>query len=66
MKIDFNKQKILNNIGIEFTDSKDYILYIQNLLEYLESNNKNYTKRQYFKILELKEIFDNLEVVNND
>lgn len=65
MNVRINKKNILNNIGIEFTNNNDYLLYMQQLIDYLESNNKNYTKRQYFKILELKEILVNMEALKN-
>ena len=59
MKI--NKKEILKNIGIEFTNNDDYLLYMINLIDYLESHNKNYTKEQYFKISELKEMINNIK-----
>lgn len=62
MNIKINKQEILKNIGIECTNLQDYIFYMQSLIENLESHNKNYTKKQYFEILELKEILNNIEI----
>ena len=55
-----NKQKIEISTGIWFKDEFDYINYMHNLIEYLADHNKNYTKKQYFKILELKEIINNI------
>lgn len=62
MNIKINKQEILKSIGIECTNLQDYIFYMQSLIENLESHNKNYTKKQYFEILELKEILNNIEI----
>ena len=31
------------------------------IIDYLESHNKNYTKKQYFNILDLKEISEELQ-----
>lgn len=64
MKIKFDKKEISKNIGIEFTNEKDYILYLQKLVEDLEKHNKNYRRDQYFKITEMREILDNL-IINN-
>ena len=61
-ELKINKSNIKNNIGIEFKNNNDYINYMQNLLEFLEAHNKNYTQKQYFKILELKEIIQNIKI----
>lgn len=61
MKININKKDILNSIGIEFKDDKDYFVYIQELIDYLYFHNKNYTNKQYYKIEELREILNSLE-----
>ena len=37
MKININKKDILNSIGIEFKDDKDYFVYMQELREILNS-----------------------------
>lgn len=57
-----NKLDILESIGIEFKDDKDYLIYMQNLIDYLYFHNKNYTNEQYYKIEELREILNNMEV----
>lgn len=59
MKINFNKINESTGLGI-FREST-LILYIKSQLNYLESHNKNYTKKQYIIIEELKEIFKNIE-----
>ena len=61
MKININKKDILNSIGIEFKDDKDYFIYMQELIDYLYFHNKNYTNKQYYKIEELREILNSLE-----
>lgn len=61
MKININKKDILNSVGIEFKDDKDYFVYMQELIDYLYFNNKNYTNKQYYKIEELREILNSLE-----
>lgn len=61
MEITFNKKAILKNIGIECVDDKDCIRFIKSLVDDLERNNKNYTKKQYFEIIEIKEILENIK-----
>lgn len=54
-KIDF--EQILNTIGLNFENNETILLdYVIKQLEYLESHNKNYTRQQYYKILDLLEI----------
>lgn len=54
-KIDF--EQILDTIGLNFENNETILLdYVIKQLEYLESHNKNYTKQQYCKILDLLEI----------
>ena len=59
MKINFNKINESTGIGV-FRDSS-LLVYIQHSLDYLETHNKNYTKKQYHLINELKTIFENIE-----
>lgn len=59
MKINFEKINELTKIGV-FRDSS-LLVYIQHTLDYLESHNKNYTKKQYHLISELKTIIENIE-----
>lgn len=62
MEIKTNKEKILKNVGIEFTNDFDYIKYMRVLINDLESHNENYTKKQYFYITQIKGILENMEV----
>ena len=41
MKIEFNKNEISKNIGIEFVNSEDYLNYLQHVINDLESHNMN-------------------------
>lgn len=63
LEIKFDKECILNSIGIEFTNEIDYINYMLQLIDDLYFNNKNYTNKQYYKIEELREILLNMEVL---
>lgn len=59
MKINHNK---MEKCGFKFNNIEDVFFYLSNMLDWLESHNKNYTKAQYDRILTLKEICDCLEV----
>lgn len=63
MKVKVNKKDILESIGIEFKNEYDYLLYLLQLIDYLYFNNKNYTNKQYYRIEEIREILQNIEVV---
>lgn len=63
MKVEVNKKDILKSIGVEFRNEYDYLLYLLQLIDYLYFNNKNYTKKQYYRIEEIREILQNIEVV---
>lgn len=66
MEIRFNKEKIIKLIGIDMNNNIDYLSYARQLVYDLYSHNKNYTKRQYYEIEELKEILDNVEVKESE
>lgn len=64
MKIEFNKEEIRKNIGVFFEDDGEYYLeYVKDLLWYLAHNNKNYTDKQYNKIVDITEILNNIKIV---
>lgn len=42
--------------------SDDFLQAIKDNLEYLESHNKNYTKKQYYIIADLADIFRFMEI----
>jgi len=43
-------------------DDEYYLEYAKDLLWFLEHNNKNYTNKQYNKIVEITEILNNIKV----
>lgn len=57
IKLAINYEK-LAACGFSFESWSDMCLYVQSLVEWLESHNKNYTKEQYHRISSLKEILD--------
>ena len=63
MKVKVNKKDILQSIGVEFRNEYDYLLYLLQLIDYLYFKNKNYTNKQYYRIEEIREILQNIEVV---
>lgn len=63
MEIKINKKEIEKNIGIFCTDEKDYINFMQTIINDLYIHNKNYTKKQYFQLENIKEILDNIEIL---
>lgn len=54
MKIDFDKIKQLT--GLHFDNLEQLYFYVLQHLEFLKVNNKNYTKKQYYKINDLFDI----------
>lgn len=66
MEIRFNKEEIIKSIGIDMSNNADYLNYARQLVYDLYSHNKNYTKRQYYEIEELKEILDNMEIKGSE
>lgn len=63
MKIRFNKENISKSIGIECSNDINYIVYMQRLIDDLYRHNKNYNNKQYYAINDLKEISDNIEIL---
>lgn len=60
LKID--NDKLLKNTGISFETMEDLFHYVSGNIEWLESHNKNYTKEQYHRLCNLKDICDCIEV----
>ena len=67
----FDYKKIKDKTGIDFENfgnSKEYeneqdaLYYIIKHLEFLESHNKNYTKEQYNKIIDLLDIIKAIKI----
>ena len=55
IKLAINHDK-LAACGWSFESWSDMYLYVESLINWLESHKKNYTKEQYYKISNLKEI----------
>lgn len=60
IKLGINHDK-LSDFGFTFDDWSDMYLYVQRLVTWLESHNKNYNKEQYRKISDLKDIISCIE-----
>lgn len=56
-----NNEK-LSEYGFSFETMEDLYLYVLRSVEWLESHNKNYNKEQYYRMLDLKDILDCIEV----
>lgn len=59
MKINF--KKIEHETGRKFENIEQLYFYVLYVIEFLKANNKNYTKRQYFKIDELFSFISSIE-----
>lgn len=46
----------------DIIDDHDFLYKMKELIDFLESHNKNYTKEQYYKILDLQELIKTLEI----
>lgn len=62
LKLKINASKIAYNTGLSFDDAEEYWAYILRQLEFLATHNKNYTKKQFFRISDIKEILENMEI----
>lgn len=60
IKLAINHEKLAER-GLSFDDWSDIYLYVQSLVEWLESHNKNYNKEQYHRICTLKEILESID-----
>lgn len=60
MKIDFNK--IEQSTGRKFDNAEQLYFYVKYVIEFLKVNNKNYTKKQYYKIDELFDIVNAIQL----
>ena len=56
--IKYDKLDNWNNI----IDDYDFLYKMIELIDFLESHNKNYTKEQYYKILDLQELIKTLGI----
>lgn len=51
----------MKKYGFDFDALEDVYFYMKNIIEYLESHNRNYTKNQYYKISTLKDIMNMID-----
>ena len=58
----FDYKKILLETGIDLDNPQDILCLLQNYIEYLLTHNKNYTKEQWRRILDIAAIVNNMEV----
>lgn len=58
MKVNFNKINESTRLGL--MTKAEVLHYVRSVIEYLYTHNKNYTKEQYFRIEDLKNIMDNI------
>lgn len=64
IKIKINTEEILDDLGIEISE-KNCIAYIDRLAYWLNTHNKNYTKEQEQKIIDLAGIIANIEIIES-
>lgn len=62
MGLKLNKDKIFQETGIQEMDDNNYLFYIQEELDYMLCHNKNYTKKQFQILTDIKSIIDNIEI----
>ena len=55
-----NKEK-LKDLGFDFGTTEDLYFYISEMVDWLESHNKNYTAEQYSRIVDIKDLLDCIE-----
>ena len=58
MNFDFNKIERLT--GLHFDNAEQLYFYVLQHIEFLKVNNKNYTKKQYYKIDDLFNIITSI------
>lgn len=54
--MNFNFNKIEQLTGLHFDNTEQLYFYVLHQIEFLKVNNKNYTKKQYYKINDLFDI----------
>ena len=64
IEIEIDLEEIKEKTGRAFDDKEDLYYYIERVLTYLYTHNKNYTNKQYCMIEELKDIFSAAEIQN--
>lgn len=59
IKVDYKEIELLT--GCKFENDIDMILYLQNIIYWIATHNKNYTKEQYNKIIIVKDILESFK-----
>ena len=57
-----NNEKLLDEAGLSFDTMEDLLFYVSRHLEWLKKHNRNYNAEQWFRICDLKDIFDCIEI----
>ena len=58
MKINYNEINKKTRLGL--LNGNEILHYMSGAIDYLYTHNKNYTKTQYYKIEDLKNIIDSI------
>ena len=58
MKINYNEINEKTQLGL--FNANEILHYMRGAIDYLYTHNKNYTKTQYYKIEDLKNIIDSI------
>ena len=64
IKIEVDLEQIERDTGRRFDEKEDLYYYMERVLTYLSTHNKNYTNKQYYMIEELKDIFNAAKMQN--
>ena len=59
MKINYNEINKKTRLGL--LNANEILHYARGVIDYLYTHNKNYTKTQYYKIEDLKNIIDSIK-----
>lgn len=60
--MEFNKDKLAKETGLNFDSLEDAILYFQHIMDFLTTYNKNYNSNQYSNICDLQAFFNSFEM----
>lgn len=58
----FDYKKIMLETGIILDNPQDILCLLQKHVEYLSTHNKNYTREQWLRILDIAAVINNMEV----
>ncbi len=60
--MNINIEKVNKNTYLGFLSEEEIVKYAKTVLDYLTTHNKNYTKEQNYKLQDLREIMEAVEV----